>query len=182
MAPVALSTGKWAQRFLGQLVILRIYNLGIHQARTFVSTNRGEVKRFVKFATVGAAGAVTHFTLFNVLLQLLRFSTYLSNTVGFCAAVAQNFILNRTWTFREKRGRAAGSQLAQFVVVSVFGLLLNMMVLAGVRYAFAPFWAQIFTGQEQMARLIGDNFALAVAIGVVMFWNFAINRLWTFRN
>lgn len=147
-----------------------------------MSSNRGEVKRFVKFATVGAAGAVTHFTIFNVLLQLLRFSTYISNTFGFCAAVAQNFVLNRTWTFREKRGQAASSQLAQFVVVSVLGLAINMAVLAGVRYAFSPLWAQLFPGQTQIAQLIGDNFALAVAIGVVMFWNFAINRLWTFRN
>ncbi len=156
--------------------------MGIHQTRAFVSENRGEVKRFVKFATVGAAGAVTHFTVFNLLLQLLRFSTYLSNTFGFCAAVAQNFVLNRNWTFPEKRGRAAGSQLAQFILVSVAGLLINMAVLAGVRYLFAPFWQQTFPGQEQMALLVGDNFALAVAIGVVMFWNFAINRLWTFRH
>lgn len=154
----------------------------IHQAKAFVQTNRGEVKRFIKFATVGAAGAVTHFTIFNILLQLLRFSTYLANSFGFTAAVLQNFILNRSWTFSEKRGQAAGSQLMQFVAVSVLGLLINMAVLAAVRYLFAPLWEQIFVAQPQMVSIIGDNFALAVAIGVVMFWNFAINRLWTFRR
>lgn len=156
--------------------------MGIQQTRAFVSANRGEVKRFVKFATVGAAGAVTHFTIFNVFVQLLRFSAYISNTFGFCAAVAQNFILNRNWTFSEKRGQAAGSQLAQFTLVSVFGLLINMAVLTGVRYTLAPFWSQLFAGQDRIASIIGDNFALAVAIGVVMFWNFAVNRLWTFRH
>ena len=156
--------------------------MAIHQAKAFVQTNRSEMKRFVKFATVGAAGAVTHFTIFNVLLQLLRFSTYLANSFGFGAAVLQNFILNRTWTFSEKRGQRAGSQLAQFALVSVFGLIINMGVLATVRYLFAPFWAQVFVARPQMAGFIGDNFALAVAIGVVMFWNFAVNRLWTFRH
>jgi putative flippase GtrA len=157
-------------------------SLAIQQARTFVSENLGEVKRFVKFAMVGAAGAITHFTIFNILGQLLRFGAYPSNIVGFSAAVAQNFFLNRNWTFSEKRGQAAGSQLFQFTVVSLLGLLINMAVLAGVRYLLAPFWAQLFVGQEQTAALVGDNFALAAAIGVVMFWNFAINRLWTFRN
>jgi putative flippase GtrA len=145
-------------------------------------SNRREVKRFVKFATVGAAGAVTHFTIFNLLLQLLRFSTYIANSFGFCAAVIQNFLLNRSWTFAEKRGQKAGSQLVQFTVVSVLGLVINMGVLALVRYALAPFWNQLFATQPEMAALIGDNFALAAAIGVVMFWNFAINRLWTFRH
>ncbi|HRW07366.1 MAG TPA: hypothetical protein P5121_19815, partial [Caldilineaceae bacterium] len=59
---------------------------------------------------------------------------------------------------------------------------INMGVLATVRYLFAPFWAQVFVARPQMAGFIGDNFALAVAIGVVMFWNFAVNRLWTFRH
>ncbi|MEZ4674541.1 MAG: GtrA family protein [Caldilineaceae bacterium] len=154
----------------------------MQQARVFVHTNRGEVKRFAKFATVGAAGAVTHFTIFNVLLQILRFSTYISNTFGFSAAVIQNFLLNRVWTFSEKRGQTAGSQLAQFTLVSVLGLLINMGVLATVRYALTPFWQQLFDGNLQMATLVGDNFALAVAIGVVMFWNFAVNRVWTFRH
>lgn len=152
------------------------------QARVLTYTNRREVKRFAKFATVGAAGAITHFTIFNILLQLLRLSTYVSNTFGFVAAVLQNFLLNRSWTFAEKRGQRAYSQLAQFALVSIFGLALNMGVLAAVKYAMTPFWTHTFHSQPQLASVVGDNFALAVAIGVVMFWNFAINRLWTFRN
>ena len=156
--------------------------MNIQQARTFVYANRREVKRFAKFATVGAAGALTHFTVFNLLAQLLQISAYVSNTFGFSAAVVQNFILNRTWTFSEKRGRRARSQLAQFIVVSLLGLIINTAVLAAVRYVMTPFWQQIFADNIQLASLIGDNFALAAAIGVVMFWNFAINRLWTFRH
>ena len=68
------------------------------------------------------------------------------------------------------------------MLVSVLGLLINMGVLATVRYALTPFWQQLFDGNLQMATLVGDNFALAVAIGVVMFWNFAVNRVWTFRH
>ena len=65
------------------------------QAGILTHAKRGEVKRFAKFATVGAAGAVTHFTIFNILLQILRLSTYVSNTFGFVAAVLQNFFLKR---------------------------------------------------------------------------------------
>lgn len=154
----------------------------MQQARTFVYENRHEVKRFAKFATVGVAGAMTHFTIFNLLMLLLRFSTYVANSFGFIAAVLQNFILNRRWTFPESRERQAQGQLLQFALVSVIGLVINSLVLALVKHLLAPFWLQVLGGRENLALLIGDNFALAVAIAVVLFWNFSLNRLWTFRS
>jgi len=30
--------------------------------------------------------------------------------------------------------------------------------------------------------LISYNFALLVAVGMVMIWNFGVNRLWTYRG
>jgi putative flippase GtrA len=33
-----------------------------------------------------------------------------------------------------------------------------------------------------VAEVVNYNFSIAAAIGVVLFWNFIVNRLWTFRN
>ena len=160
--------------------------------------NRREAKRFVKFAIVGIAGMVTHLTIFNILRVLLPRtfptgpllqpifplgipSSFVANACGFIAAVIQNFILNRTWTFPESRARNVGAQLGQFALVSVVGLSINLVVFAIVSYIVAPIFASIIPDQ-QLAHTLSDNFALASAILVVLFWNFTVNRLWTFRH
>lgn len=151
------------------------------QALAFARSNRKEVKRFAKFATVGAAGAFTHFTLVNILVQLVGLSERASNPFGFAAAVVQNFMLNRRWTFPESRQRHAGRQLAQFVIVSLIGLSINQLVFMIVHQLLEPSWIRL-VGQERLGHALSYNFALAAAIGVVLFWNFAANRLWTYRG
>ncbi|MFN8439298.1 MAG: GtrA family protein [Caldilineaceae bacterium] len=145
------------------------------------SQHRAEAKRFIKFATVGVAGAVTHFSIVNILVQLVGISEQMANPFGFIAAVLQNFLLNRRWTFPESRQRNAGLQLAQFAIVSVVGLVVNQFVFTTIHRLLEQTWIQL-VGQQRLGHALSYNFALAVAIGVVLFWNFAINRLWTYRG
>ena len=151
------------------------------QSLPISDSNRREVKRFVKFAMVGTAGMLIHMTIFNVLMLGLRLDPRLANTVGFTSAVIQNFVLNRRWTFPESRSRAAGAQLGQFAVVSLIGLAINSAVFWAVSHLLDPFWASLISNAD-LAHAINNNFALAAAIGVVLFWNFTVNRLWTFRS
>jgi putative flippase GtrA len=153
----------------------------ITQARAFAHSNRKEVKRFAKFATVGAAGAITHFSIVNILVQLVGLSERVANPFGFGAAVLQNFILNRRWTFPESRQRHAGRQLIQFAAVSIIGLLINQLVFVVVDTFLEPVIMRLVP-QPRLGHAISYNLALAVAIGVVLFWNFAANRLWTYRG
>lgn len=154
--------------------------LSINQALTYARGNR-EVKRFAKFAIVGAAGSVTDFTVLNVLVQLFGFKPVWANTFSFAAAVIQNFMLNRRWTFPESKQRQAGRQLVQFALVSIIGLGINTLILATVDHLLINFWIHL-VGHEHLGFTISYNFAKLVAIGVVLFWNFAGNRLWTYRG
>jgi len=142
---------------------------------------RKEAKRFLKFATVGAMGAVTDFTLLNLLIQVAGLIEWQANAVSFTAAVIQNFLLNRRWTFPESRDRHAGRQLSQFVLVSVIGLGINMLVFLTIHHGLEGWWIRLI-GQEHLGFTISYNFAKLFAIGVVLFWNFAANRLWTYRG
>lgn len=153
----------------------------ITQVRDLAQANRKEVKRFVKFAMVGTAGATTHFTIVNVLVQIVGLSAVASNPFGFVAAVLQNFFLNRNWTFPESRQRMAHRQLIQFALVSLTGLVINQLVFVTVIGLMRPLWASV-TADPEFAYTLGYNFALAVAIGTVLFWNFTANRLWTYRG
>lgn len=143
--------------------------------------HRKEAKRFAKFATVGLLGFITHFTIVNVLVQIFGMTEVVANPFGFVAAVVQNFALNRRWTFPESQIRHAGSQLTKFFVVSVIGLLLNQLVFTVVHRSLEPFWMGM-ASSERLGHALSYNFALCVAVGVVLFWNFAANRLWTYRG
>ena len=155
--------------------------MNIANAREFARSNQHEVKRFARFATVGVAGAITHFTLLNVLIQFVRLPSALANPIGFTIAVLQNFALNRRWTYPESRDRHPGGQLLQFALVSAIGLGLNQLIFLAVQRRVEPIWIA-WVGQQHLGHLLSYNFAWAAAVGIVMIWNFGVNRLWTYRG
>lgn len=142
--------------------------------------NRKEIKRFIKFAMVGAAGSVTDFTILNMLIQVFGAPLIIANTASFIAAVMQNFSLNRLWTFPESRERQAGGQLASFAMVSIIGLGINQVVFLTLHH----FWEQAFMDYlgASVGFTLSYNVAKLFAIGVVLFWNFSANRFWTYRG
>jgi len=134
--------------------------------------NRRELKRFIKFAIVGAIGTVVDFTTLNILHLAFGLSLPVANTISFCLAVISNFTWNRLWTFPESRQRPLGTQLLKFGAVNLVGLVINQVVFLGLNhYVFEPWLGEL-----------GYNVAKAIAIIVVLFWNFGINRIWTYKG
>ncbi len=131
-----------------------------------------ELVRFLKFATVGAIGMVIDLTVLNVMHKVFGLPLLVANTISFTTAVISNFTWNRLWTFPESRQRPIIPQLGQFVLVNIVGLAINNLVL----------WAVY----QLTMRLVPDpwdyNLAKVTAIGVVLFWNYFVNRLWTYRG
>ncbi len=131
-----------------------------------------EFERFLKFATVGVIGMVVDFTILNLLHKVFGLPVLVANIFSFSAAVVSNFTWNRLWTFPESRQRPLASQLGQFALVNLVGLGINEIVLYGVLTA--------------IRGLVPDpwnyNLAKAFAIGVVLFWNYFINRMWTYKG
>jgi len=95
-----------------------------------------------------------------------------ANAISFSAAVVSNFSWNRLWTFPESRQRPLGRQLAQFALVNVIGLAINTALLLVL--------------DQFLSRAIAEpwsyNLAKAFAIAVVLFWNYFVNRAWTYRG
>lgn len=153
----------------------------VAQVRALAHENRKEIKRFAKFAIVGAAGSVTDFAVLNILIQIFGFPLWLANSFSFTAAVIQNFTLNRRWTFPESRDRNAGRQLTQFATVSIIGLAINQLVFLTIHHLAEPHWMEAIANPD-IAHAVSYNVAKLFAIGVVLFWNFFVNRLWTYRG
>ena len=134
--------------------------------------NRKELVRFVKFATVGSIGAVVDFSVLNLAHKVFGLPLVVSNTLSFSLAVLSNFTWNRLWTFPESRTRPIRSQLPQFALVNVIGLAINNLILVGLHAFFSHYIPDPWD----------YNLAKAVAIVIVLFWNFGANRLWTYRG
>jgi putative flippase GtrA len=150
----------------------------------FHQTHPKEFSRFIKFSIVGAVGAVIDFTLLNlslyviehelgwILLPQINGNLLLANTISVSAAILSNFTWNRLWTFPESRTRKKRRQLPQFTMVNIIGLVINNVIVVGIDALLVAYVGEPWS----------YNIAKAVAIGVVLFWNFGANRLWTYRG
>jgi putative flippase GtrA len=131
-----------------------------------------EFERFLKFAIVGAIGMVVDLTTLTICHEYLHLPLELAVAVGFTVAVISNFTWNRLWTFPESRERPIRGQLAQFFVINAIGLGINEVVVAVLHPVFL--------------RVVHDPpayiAAKIIAIGIVLFWNYFVNRKWTYKG
>lgn len=173
--------GRWSAR-LAQLPL-------VGRAWSAILRRPKELERFLKFAVVGAIGAAVDFAVLNAMKLLFerialgqgwevslephKIQLVGANTISFTIAVLSNFTWNRLWTFPESRERPVGSQLLQFAIVNVLGWGINTLLLVVMdAYIFLHF----------VSARLSYNLAKAFAITVVLFWNFGVNRVWTYRG
>jgi len=93
--------------------------------------------------------------------------------LAFVIADTNNFIWNRLWTFRSKGNLLA--QYSQFLVVSMDGLMLNLILLKALVEEFLP---ALGIGEDKASVYL--VVAQVIAIFLVSLFNFAANSLWTF--
>jgi len=148
---------------------------------TFTKRNRKEAKRFFKFMFVGAMGAMVDFGTLNLLAHVFDVPVTIAGVISFSLAVTQNFLWNRYWTYPESRAFPAIPQYLQFFIINATALLIRVPILALVP---GPVIAALESAgmAPSAAEVLGNNFALALAVGIAMFWNFFVNRFITYRH
>src|SRR5438132_13482592 len=73
--------------------------------------------QLVRFTIVGGTGYVVNLGVFSALVEVLGVHYIPAAIVAFCAAVTNNFLLSRHWTFKATHGRVT-LQAARFLLVS----------------------------------------------------------------
>ncbi|NIS81529.1 MAG: hypothetical protein GTO14_15305 [Anaerolineales bacterium] len=156
--------------------------------------NKREFMRFLKFSVVGTIGAIVDFGTFNLLNAVLGVWSLVASVLSFTAAIISNFVWNRYWTYPDSRSKPLPQQAVQFALVNLIGLAIRTPIFAlteqpMIRLAekvltilpptFPPGPASVFPLE---GVILGRNFALAIAVIVVLFWNFFINRIWTYSD
>jgi len=84
--------------------------------------------QLVRFAAVGASGYVVNLAVYTAAIHLLGIDYKVAAVLAFLISVANNFWLNRHWTFDARDGHA-GFQAARFLTISVLAFLFSYAVL-----------------------------------------------------
>ncbi|HTP09967.1 MAG TPA: GtrA family protein [Anaerolineae bacterium] len=161
---------------------------------SLAKTNRKEFTRFSKFLAVGVTGFVVDFGVFNLLFKALNFPPVLAQAISFTLAAINNFLWNRYWTYPDSRSKPILRQFGMFFVLSVIGLLIRTPIFAffsgpmvtlveSMQYGLFGGLINFVTNTLHISlEQLGLNLALAVAVLVVLFWNFFSNRFITYSD
>ncbi len=129
--------------------------------------------RLFRFGLVGLSGVIVDMTVIYVLHdpRLMGWSLNGSKAVAAELAIVNNFLWNDRWTFgdiaRMQRGfRNWIGRLLKFNAICLVGLGLNVLLL------------NLFTRGLHLYYLLAN----LLAIAVVMFWNFGVNRTLNWRS
>lgn len=119
--------------------------------------------QLVRFALVGSSGYVVNVGLYTALVHAAGLDYRVAAVVGFVAALINNFVWNRHWTFDAKDGHA-GFQAARFVVVSLGAFAVQFLLL------------QLLVESAGLDKVPAQALSIAAAMPL----NFLGNKLWSF--
>lgn len=122
------------------------------------------LRHFLLFAALGAGGTLAQYAVLTALAGGLGTDAVFASTLGFLAGGTVNYVLARTIAFRSDKPHREAA--AKFFTVAGIGLLLNAGLMAGLTHGLGLPWlpAQVLT------------------TGLLVFWHYAGNLLWTFRE
>ena len=147
-----------------------------------ILTKRKEQKRFMRFLVVGLIGFVVDFGTFNLLHTLIGLEVQISQVLSFIAAIISNFTWNRYWTYPDSRSKPIYRQIVQFSMVSGTGLLIRTVIVGLLLSPMQRLFETLALPIPLSPDFLGPNLTLASAVVVVMFWNFFVNRYWTYSD
>jgi putative flippase GtrA len=149
---------------------------------TVLVTNAQERTRFFKFMVVGVIGAVVDFGIVNLLSHFFGLALTIAGTISFICAILSNFIWNRYWTYPDSRTRPLLRQMVMFFIVNVAGLAIRLPILHFLELPIRHLFETHSMNLPFSPVFLGKNVTLALAVGVVMLWNFFVNRYWTYND
>lgn len=122
------------------------------------------IETFSRFAVVGVLTAALYYCLLMLGVERLLLSPTLASAISFPIVVVFNYLVHYSWTFAQRA--AHGEALRRYLVMISCGFVINTAVM--------------YVG----AQLLSIQYLLvqAVALLVVVVWNFSISNAWVFRS
>jgi putative flippase GtrA len=121
--------------------------------------------QLVQFGAVGAIGFVVNIAVYALFVHGVAIDYHVAAAAAWLVAVANNFMLNRHWTFEAGDGRAH-HQAARFLLVSVCA------------FGFSQLMLTLLVEVGSLPKVP----AQALAVTASMPLNFIGNKMWSFRS
>lgn len=126
--------------------------------------NSKNFKPFFKYSIVGTIGTFIDLASLYFFVEYLDIPVIPASVLSFLLAVINNFLLNKSWTFKNRSSNYR-KLFIKFLIVSVVGLLLTI------------------SSMYILVHVIGIWYMIAKALTslIVLTWNFLGNKFWTFN-
>ena len=129
------------------------------------------VRQFISYFGVGGASALVEWCVFSLLEYLLDVPYLLATVLAFLVSTTTNWILGRTFTFKDSAYREKKAKEAFLVfLVSGIGLAFNLILM----YLFVD----VFGMNTNLLKTI----AKIISTGIVFIWNFLSRKLWIYKE
>jgi putative flippase GtrA len=121
--------------------------------------------RFSKYVIAAGIATIFDFSLLWLFTEIFSIHYLISGGLAFIFGSGLNYFINHSWSFiGTKTSHLRG--YASFTFIGIIGL--------GLTIAFLFFFVEILNFNYLVAR--------AIAIPIVLIWNFGMNSLFTFRD
>jgi putative flippase GtrA len=121
-------------------------------------------RQFSSFAVVGAIATSVHYVTLIVLVEIFGAFPVPAALAGYCVGGTVSYLLNRRHVFRSNVPHEEA--VTRFAIVAMVGF--------GLTYLFMSLLIQKAHVPYILAQM--------VTTGIVLFWNFAAHKMWTFRT
>ena len=129
------------------------------------------VRQFISYFGVGGVSALVEWSVFSLLEYLLDVPYLLATVLAFLVSTTTNWILGRTFTFKDSAYREKIAKEAFLVfLVSAIGLAFNMVLMV------------LFVDVLGMDTNLLKTVAKILATGLVFIWNFLSRKYWVYRE
>ena len=88
------------------------------------SSSSGTRRRFIRYASVGAAGFIVDAGVLTFLVNGLSYGHYASRAASFSLAVTITWLINRRWAFQA--GAPTGREYSGYFLVQLIGATINL--------------------------------------------------------
>lgn len=134
------------------------------------------ILQFIKFCIVGGSSTIIDVGTSTILFKHFGWPWFLAKMLSFCLGVTNGFFWNQRWTFQAKGHRPSHDQYIRFFAVNIVGLMLNLMIMGTV------FRLRVGTWNPDKRHIDTWYLATAIATCIVVFWNYNMNKRWTFKH
>ncbi len=128
------------------------------------------VRQFLSYFCVGGVAALVEWSVFSLLEYLLDLQYLLATVLAFLVSTTVNWILGRTFTFKNSAYQKKKTKEAVLVfAVSAVGLVFNLLLMV------------LFVDVIGMNTNFLKTVAKILATGIVFVWNFLSRKLWIYK-